>query len=101
MEISIRHIWTDDGQWGWTLYRPDAEYHPHLIGWRADTVLMRTNEDGEGVWQKLPSGSTDADGWPVLEWKQTIGTTQFSLQGKSLDEAEIQIRREFEVNVPK
>ena len=51
----------------------DGEYH-FTIG----KVHYRTDKNGEGLWRYQASGTNMMDGEKVWEWKQILGTTQFT-----------------------
>jgi hypothetical protein len=79
----------DDGMWSWTFIDNDED----------TTVRMRTSDGGEGIWAFMPSNcwTVDSDGnrRTVYEWRQQIGTGQFSLYGCSDSAARHRILREF------
>lgn len=59
--------------WEWTLTTLDWDG-------RESTTTYRTNGDGEGLWQWAATGNSwYPDGRSLKEWKQTVGTCQFSL----------------------
>ena len=52
----------------------DGKYH-FTIG----EVQYRTDKNGEGLWRYQTSGTNMMDYTPVWEWKQILGTTQFTM----------------------
>lgn len=50
-----------------------GEYH-FTIG----KVQYRTDKNGEGLWRYQTSGTNMMNGEKVWEWKQILGTTQFT-----------------------
>lgn len=61
------------------------------------TVLSdkyRTNKNGEGLWKWEKTGAW-ADHMPVYDWKQILGTCQFSLPQKTRGGKRAAIERYF------
>ena len=80
MEIS-KIIEDDAGRYQWTVTGPAWDNTARDIIPDA-TTAYRTNTEGRGLWVWAPANSTwHADGSPVMEWRQVLGTSQFNLNG--------------------
>jgi hypothetical protein len=77
------------GERGWTW----TQVYQDLLGDRI-AQICRTNGSGAGLWywRKSPT-CWNADGTPYREWKQTLGTCQFSLTRSSRRKAYQEIRQ--------
>ena len=81
--VKIKNLQCVDGCWSWT-----------EVDEFGDAVDYRTNSDGQGIWAYVDSGTRMLPDYePVMEWRQQVGTCQFSLRGYSASGARKKIVR--------
>lgn len=88
--LSIRRM-ARYGEHGWEF---DITSTDPLTDKRGSTTY-RTNGEGDGLWVYMPRNDAwEVDGSPIYEWRQQLGTCQFSLP-ESRSAAYAKVRREF------
>ena len=81
----IRNLKNNDGQWYWDYVNEYDERRE-----------CRTDSAGDGIWEYAKTGGRwMPENKPVYEWKQIVGSCQFSLSGYSISGARKKLNRYY------